>query len=195
MNGPNQAGGRGHKPNLWVYLQVPLLPSPSPLCPGGAPAILHHVYTGRLRLPGPGGCLQLSSSFCSFVQPEFCPCGNPPTVVSFISFTTRNILTALLQDLYVCNSRAHEIIKLMTLTVAMSKINLIPRNALLASWLPPLPAVHSLAYQSPLHCTLSAAFFCPNLLCHRGRIPAEYCRMSPAVSPLEYCFWFHLFLV
>lgn len=124
MNSSNQAGGRGHNPHLWVYL-VPRSPKPSLLCPGGARAILHHVYTGHLRLPSLGGCLQLSSSFCSSVQPEFCPCGNPSTMVSFISFTTPNVLTPLLQYFHVCNSRTHEKVKLMNLT------DPIPRNSLL----------------------------------------------------------------
>lgn len=83
----------------------------------------------------------------------------------------------------------------MNLTVGMSKTDPIPTNALLTSWLPPLPAVHSAAQQSPSTAhSLLPFLFHPNLLCKRGRrIPAEYCVMALGASPLGYYFWFHLF--
>lgn len=190
MNGPNTGGrvegGWGGGDDTQIKLQftcrcfarslspeelyactLHTTPLNNPFCIKGGPrTILQHVYVWHLWITGAEGCLQFSSSICSFVQPKFCPCGNSSSVVSFISFHPEYsdcIAPVLTCPLF----KAHEKIKSVNLTMGMSKTDPIPGIILLAPCLT-LSAVHSEAHHNPPNLySLMALLFPPNLLCRR----------------------------
>lgn len=76
MNGPNQAGGRGHNPNLWVFLHVP--PNPS-LCAQVEPEPFYTMCTqDTCDSPALGAACSLAAAFVHLCNRNFVPVEIPP---------------------------------------------------------------------------------------------------------------------
>lgn len=76
MNGPNQAGGRGHNPNLWIYLQV--APNAS-LCAQVEPEPFYTMCTqDTCDSPALEAACRLAAAFVHLCNRNFVPVEIPP---------------------------------------------------------------------------------------------------------------------